>query len=453
MKNNYLFRNLEIQVALGFSAASALIYEVVATKMLYWYFTESSYSIATVLSVFLLGLALGSLTIYYFSNKIKDKRLLFGILQIVIAIYAVIILSNLLDILPKISDFGAFISSFALLLVPTFFLGAIFPLAGSMFRNEKREVIGLVYSVDLFGAIIGCLVAGFVLIPQFGVKTTAIFGAILNLISAFIILSKKFKIFPLVIIVVFLVSPFSFSSIVTNNSNLLNEEVEGYQFYANSPYGLVTVINDTLYIEGRVQCCRCYPETTSERMMVIYALEPLNEYGKLKVLNIGLGCGLTLEKALEFNTTVDVAEINEKVVEANKIMTDVLKNPRVDLIIDDGLHYLRNNNKEYDSILIDIENPTIAHSSNLYTVDAFKIISDSLTSYGTFSLWSYYGNDRYLDILYYSLKEAFPFVYSYSGVFMASKQKIDQLEYVPSTSYEINTIDRNTLTDAYLGNY
>ena len=76
------FPNIGIQTALGLSAASALIYEVVATHMLFFYFIESSYSIATVLSVFLFGLAIGSLTIYYLSNKIKNKRLIFAILQI-----------------------------------------------------------------------------------------------------------------------------------------------------------------------------------------------------------------------------------------------------------------------------------------------------------------------------------------------------------------------------------
>ena len=49
------------------------------------------------------------------------------------------------------------------------------------------------------------------------------------------------------------------------------------------------------------------------------------------------------------------------------------------------------------------------------------------------------------------MKEAFPFDYSYEGVFLATMQKLNQLEYVPSSPYEINTIDRNTLTNAYLG--
>jgi len=49
------------------------------------------------------------------------------------------------------------------------------------------------------------------------------------------------------------------------------------------------------------------------------------------------------------------------------------------------------------------------------------------------------------------MKEAFPYVYSYRGVLLATKQKLDQLEYIPSTPYEINTIDRNILTDTFLG--
>jgi len=448
--------NLHIQIALALSAASALIYEVVATHILFSYFIESSYSVATVLSVFLLGLAIGSLIIYYIINRVKNKKLLFAVLQISVAIYAFLILSNLTDIIPKITPLGTFAVSFVILLVPTIFLGAVFPLAGSIFKRDKKEIMGLVYSSDLFGAILGSLVAGFLLIPKIGASATVIFGAGLNALAAMVMFSKKQRIIPVCLLVLLVVTTFNIPSLTTDNPVLTYEEEEyikeGYQFYANSPYGLVTVKNDCLSIGGRSQCCRSYSDTTSERMMAVYALEPLEEYGELEALNIGLGCALTLDKCLEYNTDMDVVEINEKVVEANKVMTDVLKNPRVNLIINDGLSYLRSNSKKYDSILIDIEDPTVAHASNLYTVEAFKAISSSLKNHGTFTLWSYNGRDRYLDILFYSLKEAFSYIYSYSGVFLATNQDLDQLEYIPSTPYEINTIDRNTLTDAFLGN-
>lgn len=50
----FKFENFNIQLALALSAASALIYEIVVTNVLFFYFIESSYSIATVLGVFCL---------------------------------------------------------------------------------------------------------------------------------------------------------------------------------------------------------------------------------------------------------------------------------------------------------------------------------------------------------------------------------------------------------------
>jgi spermidine synthase len=458
MKN--IFENICILTALGLSAAAALVYEVVATHMLLFYFIESSYSIATVLSVFLLGLGVGSLTIYFLLPRIKNKNLLFGILQIGISLYAFFVLTNLREIIPPLENYGTFFTSLVILFIPTFFLGAVFPLSSSIFiKYEKKEIVGLVYSSDLFGAIAGSLIAGFILIPNFGGRYAIIFGAILNLISAFIIFSKNYKLLPLLLLVVLSISSFNFESITVDYPQIIDNDISKYQYYSHSPFGLITVKNNCLYIDERIQCCGGWSENRTERMMANYALDPLDDKRYLSVLNIGLGCGLTLERCLEFNTSVDVVEINEKVVEANKVMTDVLKNIRVCLIIDDGLHYLRVNEKKYDSILIDVENPLVAHSSNLYTVDAFVIINQSLSNNGTFALWNYGGgfgggyevNSRYHDVLYYSLKEAFPYVYEYTGVFLMTKQKLDREEYVPTTPYEINTIDRNTITDIFLG--
>ena len=61
---NLRFSNLFVQIALILSAASALIYEIVVTDTLFFYFIESTYSLATVISVFLFGLGIGSLSLY-----------------------------------------------------------------------------------------------------------------------------------------------------------------------------------------------------------------------------------------------------------------------------------------------------------------------------------------------------------------------------------------------------
>ena len=444
------FQNLPIQIALGLSAASALIYEVVSTNILFFYFIKSSYSIATVLSVFLLGLGIGSLIIYKSSEKIKNKKTLFGILQILVAVYSFFILANLTDIAPALSTLGVFIASFVILLIPTIFLGAVFPLAGSIFIKKKKEIMGLVYSLDLFGAIAGTIIAGFILIPLLGNRIAILFGAAFNLLSAIIIFPKKKKLIPIALLIILLPLSITLPNLILkNNSEKTGSEIE---FYANSPYGVIEFRNSHLFIGGRSQCALSYPENSSARIMVHFALEPFNRQD-LKVLNIGLGCGQTLARILEMvNTTVDIVEINPVIVSENRVFSNVLKDKRVYLKIADGLTYLRRTHKTYDSILIDIENPTIAHASNLYTVEAFRIISSSLTKEGTFALWTYnIENKRYYDILYYSLKESFPFVYQYDPeVMIASKKQLDKEEYIPSTQYEINTIDRNTLTQVYL---
>jgi spermidine synthase len=339
-----------------------------------------------------------------------------------------------------------------ILLAPTIFLGAVFPLAGSIFKKDKKDIIGLVYSSDLFGAILGTLLAGFYLIPQLGARITVIFGALLNIISASIIMSKKQKLIPAVCLVLIIASSLNVASITNEEEPIIvpDPDYGEYQYYANSPYGIIKVKDDKLYIDGRMQCCWCYTDENSEVKMVNYSIEPILKYDPKNALNIGLGCGQTLSKIVEYGLFADVVEINWKVVEANQLLGNILDNPKVNLIIDDGLHYLRENKKKYDSILIDIENPKIAHSSGLYTVDAFILVNASLNEYGTFGLWNYNGNDRFLDILYYSLNEVFPFVYSRPGFFLATKSKLDLDEYEPTSGYEINTIDKNTLTDAYL---
>jgi len=467
LKSNY---NIGIITALACSAASALIYEVVATNVLFFYFIKSSYSIATVLSVFLFGLGLGSFIIYKILHKTENKKLLFGIFQIVIALYAFFVLSNLLSITSQLSSWNIIIASFIILLLPTIFLGAAFPLAAAIFKKQKRDIVGLVYSSDLIGAIAGTLLAGFIFIPWWGHKVAILFAVGFNLLSAMIILPKTKKIIPLIIIILLVglsltILPLTnkTSAQPLNSTLTTNTNSEEYQFYADSPYGIISVSNNNLFIDKRSQCSFLFSDPTAELDAYItetklteYALDPLTN-GNLKILNIGLGCGGTLYQAVQQEgVQADVVEINPVVVEANQQFSDILKNPQVNLIINDGLSYLRTTTTNYNSVLVDVENPEVAHASNLYTVEAFEIINNRLDENGTFALWNYETShpdfNHYLDILYYSLKEAFPYVYQYRGAFLATKQNIGQKEYQPTTPYKINTINHNTLTPAYLEN-
>lgn len=426
------------------SAASALIYEVVATNVLLFYFSRSSYSIATVLSIFLFGLGLGSLLVYRYSKKIRRPEIFFGILQILIGLYAFFIFGGLLSIAPKITNYGIIFSGFVLLLLPTIFLGAIFPLAAMCFKNKEKEVIGLVYSVDLIGAISGSLIAGFLLIPNLGNTNTIYIAAGLNIISAIIVLPKKIKalavvfLFILVILMFFGPKYFQKSSVNT-------------QFFAASEFGEVKVMDNILTIDDRGQCI--FNENIDQGVSVIEGqIRKLGDNSK--ILNIGLGCGGTLKALTKLTSeTVDVVEINSVVVDANKQFTNTLDNPQVNLIVDDGLKYLEKTEKRYDAIVMVIDDPQVLISSDLYTTDAFRIYSDKLTENGFFAFLPIRQEPSCIDTFYYSLKEIFPYVYlsekNSIKMFLASQQKKELPDYLPTHIKEINSIDKNTIQKCY----
>lgn len=465
--------NSTLIIALALSAGAALIYEVVATNVLFFYFARSSYSVATVLGTFLLGLGVGSYIAYQFQNKFEGRRYIFGIFQIGIALYSYMVLANLLNIVPRISEWGVILAGAIVLLPPTILIGAVFPLAAAVYKKHEKDVTGLIYSSDLAGAIIGTLLAGFLFIPLWGNKAAVLWAVGFNLLAALLVFKGRIKFVPVILalLLAILYVPISGISSIPEEAGeeepiivYSGEEIpqenypEGYQYYKNSPYGLISVRDGFLYIDERGQCSFLNSEGSTERNMADQALIPL-DIEEMHVLNIGLGCGGTVMQVLNHgNVQVDVVEINPIVEEVNRKFVNVLDDARVNLILNDGLSHLRNAENIYDSILIDIDHPFIAHSSAMYTVDAFRLVKQNLSPTGTVALWNFEGSasneSLYLDILYYSMKEVFDYVYQYDTVFVATDTPFfGQYEYLPTNPYEINTIDKNTLTNAFLGHF
>jgi spermidine synthase len=118
-------------------------------------------------------------------------------MEVGVAIYAVLVpllfrgVDNLYalvwqDLQPGFFTFTLlrFALSCLLLLVPTTLMGATLPvLAAALLRSETHDAnsVTRLYTCNLAGAILGTLVAGFVLLPTVGVRTTIIIAAATNL--------------------------------------------------------------------------------------------------------------------------------------------------------------------------------------------------------------------------------------------------------------------------------
>jgi predicted membrane-bound spermidine synthase/tetratricopeptide (TPR) repeat protein len=187
-----------------FSGAAGLIYQVVWTRMLTQIFGNTTYAIATVLSAFMAGLAIGSYLFGQIADRGKNDFLLYGILEFGVGVYGFAVpwlfalaqkvygpIFGLNESYPFIFNLVLFFLSFVLLVFPTLLMGATLPVLSRFFVRSFAQFgrrVGDLYATNTFGAVIGCAAGGFLLIPTLGMRTTVYVAAGVNMFIAAVIL-------------------------------------------------------------------------------------------------------------------------------------------------------------------------------------------------------------------------------------------------------------------------
>ena len=185
------------------SGMSGLIYEVVWTRMLTQVFGNTTYAVATVLTAFMAGLALGSYLLGLVADKGKNNFRLYGILEAGVGIYGLLVplifklvqsvyvpLFSLNESHPLAFNLVLFLVSLVFLLVPTLLMGATLPILSRFFIHDFNHLgrrLGDLYATNTVGAVFGCALAGYWLIPALGMHSTVQLAAVLNLVVAAVI--------------------------------------------------------------------------------------------------------------------------------------------------------------------------------------------------------------------------------------------------------------------------
>ncbi|HEU4333217.1 MAG TPA: fused MFS/spermidine synthase, partial [Candidatus Eisenbacteria bacterium] len=178
--------------AFALSGMAAILYQVAWTRLLTVPFGGITYAFSAILSVYLLGLALGAAGSQRALRRVRAPVVMFGVLQ---AGLAATVAGGLhaLERLPHwqtsaIAASGGSISKLllaeagitaVLLLPPTLILGALFPVAVAVERRRTADAsraTGAVYAANTVGSIAGSLGTAYWFIPAFGAPV-AILGA------------------------------------------------------------------------------------------------------------------------------------------------------------------------------------------------------------------------------------------------------------------------------------
>jgi len=202
MSNRLLF------TAIFISGASALVYQLIWVRLLGLVFGVSSFAVATVVAVFLLGLGLGSYFFGRWSERARDPLRIYLYVELGIAATS-LIAYLLIEAVPvyhylyeyaynNLGFYGLSIARLLLstlvLLPPVFLIGGTMPLLVKYFLRDPAHLgssFSKIYYLNTLGACAGALLTGFVFVRYFGVIGTLMIAVGGNLLVALIIALTK----------------------------------------------------------------------------------------------------------------------------------------------------------------------------------------------------------------------------------------------------------------------
>jgi len=219
LKNNRFFTPLTgaIVSIYFFSGACSLTYEVVWQRLLKLILGNTTYATGITVAVFMGGLALGAFLVRKKADGITNKLLVYGIIELVVAFLALmtplflkgadgVYVSLFQSSIPESQSFAPspavilslqIIISAVIVALPTILMGTTFPILASLLvRNASFTgwEIGVLYSLNTFGALVGAGATGFIFIRLLGVFPAYFIGVGLNVCIGVvsIILSRHF---------------------------------------------------------------------------------------------------------------------------------------------------------------------------------------------------------------------------------------------------------------------
>lgn len=170
------------------SGFPALLYQIVWQRALFTLYGVNIESVTMIVTVFMLGLGLGSLAGGWLSSR-KGVRLLlaFGAIELSVGAFGAVslgIFHGIGEITAGASTFATGCIAFALLLVPTMLMGSTLPLLVEHFVRRTGNVgesVGTLYSVNTLGSAAACFAAAFVVMRLLGESGSVRLAASFNL--------------------------------------------------------------------------------------------------------------------------------------------------------------------------------------------------------------------------------------------------------------------------------
>ncbi len=267
-------------------------------------------------------------------------------------------------------------------------------------RFESLKVnISSVLEYDYYGALVGGGLFAFVLLPFLGLTYTPILLGAVNLSVAAVLIwfySDELKAIAklrfacgFVLTIILLAGIFAKPIVLFGEQHKYKDKIV---YEEQTRYQKIVITqwknNYWLFLNGSVQFST-FDEDRYHEPLVHPAMSLVKN--RKDILVLGGGDGLAVREILKYPdvenvTLVDLDPAMTRLAQNHEIFLKAnggsLNQPQVSVINEDAFKYLRNQNKYYDVILVDLPDPKTASLSMLYSVGFYSLAKKYLKPHG-----------------------------------------------------------------------
>jgi spermidine synthase len=408
------------------SGFAGLGLEVVWFRLLVLFLPATTYAFTTMLGTVLLGIALGSAIAAVRVRRSHDPTTALVWIQVAAGVAAVLSMAALAYTYRIGWRTSGLTQACVVAMLPaTTLMGATFPFGFAVWLSSVKEGlasrVGILYAVNVLGAVAGALAGGFLLLPLLGSRGSLLFLSAVYVASGCLLaVSAHERARALRISAAATVLFVTAASLLPDlYGAVLARRYGGDEQLVFRREGVQTTVTvheqasgqRVMYLDGLHQANDSAPMVRlhAEIGHLAMVLHPAPR----RALVIGLGGGVTAGAvASHANTRVDVVELASGVVDAAPYFASVnggvLQNPNVRVRIDDGRNYLWLTPDRYDVLTADTIQPIHAGSGNLYSVEYFRLSRRVLRQKGLAVQWIGHREEKHYKLIMRTFLEAYP---------------------------------------------
>ncbi|MFO1475480.1 MAG: fused MFS/spermidine synthase [Verrucomicrobiota bacterium] len=314
------------------------------------------------------------------------------------------------------------------ILPPAFLMGLAFPVLGQLRAAGQLQPgrrFGGLLGANTAGTALGAVAPIFFLIPALGIRGSLLLLAAATLLSGAALLLRARARVPaaaaaLAAACLPLLAPPNLERSVFLATSFNLARHNDITFCKEGRTGTATITRDrinscrSLYVNGICEVPLLYGDLLCFKM--IGDLGPMLHPNPHDVLMVCLGGGIASGAATQIPEvqSLTVVDIESSVADAAREFAaenhDLLNNPKVRLVIDDGRNYILMSKRRWPVIISDSSHPKSADSWVLYTREFFEVVRDHLTPDGIFVQWVPFHDLRSAEfqIILRTFQSAFP---------------------------------------------